>query len=246
MVVCGWGLQALMAYPGIWNSRYLNDFPKDGYATIGYPTPKLPEVSAPVWNHDILSVSGAIIPRSDRIRLCLEVSKDPFSLSIYAGPDAKGAVAQVTVSKAPMVSVTNDSGGRLLNDLGVTWKEKDDFIFNGHVFYSHSKGQLLWANLIEQSRISIQIGQQVRNIYIASAESQVRESLEHELSGGLRTWEAIFNERGYIPSGMGTGREMDYFSDTVAYAHLIHAAAQYLLYLDKKSDWSMHHISTLR
>jgi hypothetical protein len=29
----------------------------------------------------------------------------------------------------------------------------------------------------------------------------------HELAGGLRTWEAIFKEKGYVPTGIGAGTE---------------------------------------
>ena len=42
--------------------------------------------------------------------------------------------------------------------------------------------------------------------------------------------------------GMGTGSEWDHFSDTGGYAHLISAAAEYLLTLEGKRDWEMHHI----
>lgn len=73
---------------------------------------------------------------------------------------------------------------------------------------------------------------------------ELKAALEHELAGGLRTWEAIFNEYGYLPTGIGTHGIManvtrDEFSDTGAYAHLISAAAQWVIYLDGKRDWEM-------
>ena len=75
----------------------------------------------------------------------------------------------------------------------------------------------------------------------ASSEKDVRQWLTRELGGGLRTWEAIFDELGYIPTGIGTGQHWDGFSDTGGYAHLISAAAQWILYLHGENDWSGHH-----
>ena len=73
----------------------------------------------------------------------------------------------------------------------------------------------------------------------------VKAWLEHELGGGLRTWEAIYKTRGYIPTGIGCqstlpGMRYDEFSDTGGYAHLITAASQWLLYLEGKRDWEIH------
>jgi hypothetical protein len=73
-------------------------------------------------------------------------------------------------------------------------------------------------------------------------EAAVKVALERELGGGLRTWEAIFDEHGYIPSGMGTGQDFDHFSDSGGYAHLLHAAAEWLMYLEGKSDWEIHRV----
>jgi len=68
----------------------------------------------------------------------------------------------------------------------------------------------------------------------------VREALEKELAGGLRTWEAIFEAKGYIPSGLGAGGDWDKFSDSGGYAHLISAASQYILWMQKKRDWDVN------
>jgi hypothetical protein len=70
----------------------------------------------------------------------------------------------------------------------------------------------------------------------------VKAWLERELGCGLRTWEAILNEKGYIPTAIGSTYDWDKYSDTGGYAHLISAAAQWLLVLEGKNDWEMHHI----
>lgn len=79
---------------------------------------------------------------------------------------------------------------------------------------------------------------------------QVARWLERELGGGLRTWEAVFDEYGYVPTGIGCQTVFgettwDAFSDTGGYAHLISAAAQWILHLDGKQDWEAHHIPRL-
>lgn len=66
--------------------------------------------------------------------------------------------------------------------------------------------------------------------------------LERELGGGLRTWEAIFDEYGYIPTGIDAGRPnaevaWDGLSDAGGYAHLIAACAQWIFHLEGKRDW---------
>ena len=70
---------------------------------------------------------------------------------------------------------------------------------------------------------------------------------QRELGGGLRTWEAIWDEYGYIPTGIGCqgvvgDTRFDAFSDTGGYAHLISAAAQWILYLERKNDWEIHQL----
>ncbi|MCX7819794.1 MAG: hypothetical protein N2652_11420 [Kiritimatiellae bacterium] len=76
----------------------------------------------------------------------------------------------------------------------------------------------------------------------AVGEAEVRRTLERELGGGLRTWEAIFDEFGYVPTGIGCssvlpGTPFDRFSDTGGYAHLIQAAMQWIRYLRGEHDW---------
>jgi hypothetical protein len=80
----------------------------------------------------------------------------------------------------------------------------------------------------------------------AGAEDQLRRSIQRELAGGLRTWQAIFREKGYIPTGIGAGAQWDHFSDTGGYAHLIAAAAQWMMYLEGKRDWELHHVPQVR
>jgi hypothetical protein len=70
----------------------------------------------------------------------------------------------------------------------------------------------------------------------------VKAWLQRELGCGLRTWQGIFKEHGYIPTGSGCqsalpGVAWDEFSDNGGYAHLITAASMWLMYLEGKRDW---------
>ncbi|MFW6161298.1 MAG: hypothetical protein ACODAJ_00930 [Planctomycetota bacterium] len=80
----------------------------------------------------------------------------------------------------------------------------------------------------------------LEGLAVDAAEPKVKAWLERELGGGLRTWEAILDAKGYIPTGIGTGQHWDRFSDSGGYAHLLSAAAQWILYLEGKSDWEVH------
>jgi hypothetical protein len=95
----------------------------------------------------------------------------------------------------------------------------------------------LWE--VAQSRID------KPNYFPAISTTELVTTLERELAGGLRTWEAIFDVKGYIPTGLGNGScgagfAWDELSDTGGYAHLISAASQWLLYLEGKNDWQVH------
>jgi hypothetical protein len=57
-----------------------------------------------------------------------------------------------------------------------------------------------------------------------------------ELACGLRTWDAIFHQYGYVPTGIQAGADWEHFSETGGYAHLIAAAAQRLRYMDTPED----------
>jgi hypothetical protein len=85
----------------------------------------------------------------------------------------------------------------------------------------------------------------------AATGAEVQSALERQLGGGLRTWEAIFKAKGYIPTGLGTGNRgsdfsWDELSDTGGYAHLISAAAQWLIYLEGKRDWELQGLPAVR
>ena len=104
-----------------------------------------------------------------------------------------------------------------------------------------------WGNIVEHGRYALEFAGEKRILYFASSEAQLRTTLERQLGRGLRTWAAIFKEKGYIPTGlgaggMGGGYSWEDMSDSGGYAHLISACAQWLLYLDGQRDWEVHRL----
>lgn len=99
----------------------------------------------------------------------------------------------------------------------------------------------------EFGTIQDEINTAIQGLPGAELPGQLRGWMETESGSGLRTWEAVFDEYGYIPTGIGCnnpvpGMAWDELSDTGGYAHLISAAAQWLIYLEfvirnAKRDW---------
>jgi hypothetical protein len=246
MVTTGWALQALRANPGIWEKPYQANFSTDLRVYIeddsGITGP--PDASRATWK----TAAATLTIHSNRRALWItgDVPGDSISLKIHARPDAAGTHAAVKIGRDKSVSMTNAAGNGLVGTCQVIPADQAGFTFTLQLPYTVTKDQSLWANGVEHGRLSIVLGEDRRNLYLASPEEQVRGWLLHQLAGGLRTWEAIFQERGFIPTGIGTGRPMDNYSDTGAYAHLISAGAQWLLYLDNKFDWDQHHVPNLQ
>lgn len=88
---------------------------------------------------------------------------------------------------------------------------------------------------------------QCRAFFQNGMRGEVIAALEREISGSLRTWEAVFNEYGYIPTWIGChstlpGVPWDKFSDAGGYVHLISAAAQWMFLLEGRHDWEEQHV----
>lgn len=81
-----------------------------------------------------------------------------------------------------------------------------------------------------------------RRTLLTETEEQAIAALRRELGGGLRTWKAVFDDYGYIPSSIGgnaKGNEYEQRSDSTGYAHLLNACAQWLNVLEGRRDWDL-------
>lgn len=262
MIVAGWALQLLREYPGIWNERYERDFRDDARVYIspgvagdepqrtprpknsgGSPRliPSHPDHVQLRWTE--LELGGATLRLAsthDALHVAGEADGDLLALKIFSRPDGEGAFAEIAIRDGKL-SVANNAGETLLftgdaqtNDGRVT--------FSLRLPYTVCKGQKLWTNGVEHGRYSLAVGDARRNLYLASEEADVRAVLERQLGAGLRVWRAIFRQYGYIPTGINAGADWEFYSDSGGYAHLISAAAQWLLYLDGRNDWQVHHV----
>jgi len=246
MIVCGWAIQMLRAMPGLWEEPYRRQFSKDLRVYIDDPPPAEEGAAAgggaaaKARPAEVRLGAAKLSLRSTRLALCVTGSckSETLTVKIFDRPDAKGTHAAVALTAAGTISAVNDQR----QPLKVQGATTPGAAFVFQLPYTIAKGQNPWANGVEHGRYSIQVGKEVRNFYLASPEAHVADRLRHELAGGLRTWEAIFKEKGYIPTGMGRGGDWDHFSDSGGYAHLIGAAAQWLLYLDGRNDWQVHSV----
>jgi len=244
MTCCGWALQVLHARPGIWELPYKRRFAKDVRVRVCHSVAGKP--SEPAYSPVVLGgvrLEIAATPMALLLRGACEAGD--ATIRIFSRPDAAGRHAVVSLAKGKTVSAVNDEGQPLAVD-GSLRPEGEGIRFTAVLPFTVAKGQKPWANGVEHGRLSVQVGKGTRNLYLAADEKAVRRWLEHELAGGLRTWEAIFDELGYIPTGIGRSRQWDGMSDSGGYAHLISAAAQWLLYLQNKTDWESHEIPAVR
>lgn len=244
MVCCGWALQALRAYPGIWEERYRRDFSKDVRVYIDDPPPGSKLDPAPVTTLQLGRATLELRSTRNALHIKGRTKGELRSLKVFSRPEGQGSFVYVPFEKGPPVH--NDRDEKVMAHDYHFGPGESSFRFEVVLPYAVVPGQKFWANGVEHGRYSVQFGDERRNFYLASPEEQVKARLEHELAGGLRTWAAILDEKGYIPTGIGAGADWDHFSDSGGYAHLIAAAAQWLLVLDGQNDWQQHHVPPVR
>jgi hypothetical protein len=243
MVCCGRALQMLALWPDLWEERYRKHFARDVRVPfVDGPLPLDGKPSAAL--SEALSLGKtkvALAADATALYLTGECEVAGAKLELFARPDAAGPKAEVTIHKDARATATGAAGAPLLCEAHVAPAE-GALHFAVKLPFLIVKKQGAWWTAVEHGRCSIRCGDATRNLYTMSPAGRVRRALERELAGGLRIWEKIFRDRGYIPTGLdnrhsvGT-RKADDLSDSGGYAHLIAAAAQHLLYLDRRRDW---------
>ncbi|HEX7901036.1 MAG TPA: DUF1080 domain-containing protein [Planctomycetota bacterium] len=217
MVVCGWALQALEAFPGLW---------EEGVPVLDGPygvDTKPAEAMKDVAGFRVAAHPAALLVAG---------SAKGESVTVRVG--AKSGWADVTLRKNRRWDAVNDKG-ETLRVTGNTLSAPEGFVFEFALPWTSTKDQKPWANLIERGTYEI-AGAPFR---IASSEARVKAALRRELGEGLRTWKTLFDKLGYIPTGFG---RWDTYSDAGGYAHLLKAAAQWLLVLEGKRDWEVQRV----
>lgn len=239
MIVCGWALQALEEYGDIWEERHGPGAENDQAVLIEQFPPNVPtpEREAPFFEFRLGSATLGLSSSFHALKVRCEFSGEPQAIRMFSRPDGEGTFAAVVVNGKELVA-TNGAGEKLVLEKAEVKGTHKSMRVSFVLPYAVVKGQNPWANGIPHGRYSIQVGESLQNLYFTQEEEQVKRWLFYELGGGLRTWEAVFREKGYIPTGLGEPR-WERFSDTGGYAHLISAAAQYIFYLEGKKDWNI-------
>jgi len=240
MIVCGWALQLMRAYPGIWEERYERQFADDLRVYVADP-PANTVIETRAAETELNAVRLKLASSRDALTVSGEAPGDAVAFKVFSRPDGQDTYASIQIVKAKKAIAENDSGQPLEAETEVT-AIGNSIQFRVQIPYTVTKSQKLWANGLEHGRYSIAIGDETRNFYLASDQRQVEAWLKHELAGGLRTWEAILQDKGYIPTGMNAGFIWDGISDSGGYAHLISAASQWVFYLDDRRDWEVHRV----
>lgn len=245
LVVSACALQALRAYPGIWEERYRKEFGKDLLVRFLDTPPALDGRADDGYSRPI--EAGGLVLRlaADRRNLYLAGGSQggTAAITVFSGPDAAGRRAVLEIDKTAVRAVNGD-GAKLVERAKVTARG-DGFDFEVRLPFTVVKGQEPWATGIEHGRYSVRIGGATRNLYLMSTEEQVKRALERELVEGLKTWRRVLREKGFIPIALGKaniwtlgGTRVNKISDSGGYAHLLEASAQYLLYQQGKCDWA--------
>jgi hypothetical protein len=234
MVVSGWALQALAAQPGLWDGMVRKS--KD------VVVPFLPAGAS--FRVEGKPEPGACEPfELGGVKLQLAAHRNALVVhGTFAGDKAELRIgpASVTVTRGEPTAAVNDAG-ELLRVFAhqLPAKPGEPVTFEVALPFAVAKDQKWWANGVEFGIYPLVCNGAGRRFVLASREADVKAALERELAGGLRTWMAVFDAKGFIPTGMGAGGDWDKFSDSGGYAHLLSAASQYLLLLDGKRDWEM-------
>lgn len=241
MVACGWALEALKGNPGLWDRavelRRQKNTEKGKVDYVVHTKGDNEGRGAGILTRPFLIRLGS---SADSLRLTVERPYHPFDFRVFSDSDGHGTFAALHIDQA--VSIKNNFGDDLLFKVRQR-VVKDEIAFDIELPYTHVKGQKPWANAMEFGVMSLAAdGFEPANFLTVSSEKTVVAALQRELGQGLRTWEAIFDQYGYIPTGINAGGGWDEYSDTGGYAHLISAASQWILYLEGKSDWTLQHV----
>lgn len=219
MVVAGWALQALEAYPGLWEDPEAapvldGPYTLDAKAGERYGKPlTLGDVEIRVAGHPAaLLIAGSA--KGESASLAVEGARIALRKDrTWEAVDARGEALRMTAHVVPT---------------------PEGFAFELALPWTSAKDQRPWANLIERKSYAVGSGDVEASVRIASSEARVKAALRRELGQGLRAWKTLFERFGYIPTGIG---RWDAYSDAGGYAHLLKAGAQWLFVLEGKQDW---------
>ncbi len=241
------GLQLLREFPTAWDDPTAA---QDG----GFSVPMLRQprpVTHDGWTADMpraRTVGGAALSLASTPRqldLVLWNLQDGVRIAVEPLPPAAGQAAHIAVTPDGTVSASNAAGETLLCESRSQRRAAGRDVWV-RLPYTVAKGQTPWLNGVEDGRLLLRVGDETVPLHFHSSTDTVRAALQQELADGLRAWQQVFEEWGYIPTGWYPPREKRSWgamSDTGGYAHLLTAIAAYLDLQAGRPSWK--HVTAL-
>jgi len=144
--------------------------------------------------------------------------------------------AEFKVKADGAVEAMNHKGERLTGIQAAAQADRGGFRFELRIPYTMSApDQVLWANGVENARLSLRCGQSCRDLYIQSSEQRATAFLERYLSQAFTYWRGVFDKNGgFIPVHF---KYQAGHSESGGPAHLLKALSAYVMYLERKCWW---------
>ena len=231
MVVCGWSCQALNKWPELWTESIGQLFGKLPLVAIHHPNMDPSPAKFTTFNleNQPLELSASLN------QLTLRIPNPPrqLDLQILSADGSQGCNLKL---KNMEIQGTNLLSEKI--QLEHRWQNSSNAsILQVEIPFTVRKGQTAWLNGVELGKYQLSLAGKKQEFVLATQPAHVKMLLQRELVEGLATWQRVFKEKGYLPTGLDAGGDWDHYSDSGAYAHLICACAQHLHLLHGKQDW---------
>jgi hypothetical protein len=247
MVLGAWGLQLLDHFPDAWER--IAEQKRDDAVRVAFrqQPPKLDGLADSGYVA-LGKTDAALHAASDIKNLYVHgaSSEDRVTFTVFGEADGQGNRAEVTVF-ADGTGEARMADGTKVTCSAATHETKDGWTFELRLPYAINKQQARWGTAMETAYLSVKTDGRIQNLFFLSNTERIRTYLEREVGGGLAVWKRVFDEIGYIPTAFHYGRTIredmgshnwfDGASDLGGYAHLLTAAAEYLLYKQGRPDW---------
>lgn len=229
MLLCGAAiaLQLMEAFPAAWESWY-----RQQHAADARVSDKLTELP-------VLAKSGPVEMAWTSSSLLLR-ARPPLKLLLASATSGDDAIATISLDAAGRATAVNGQRAALR----IIAARQSDGRVALELPFTMAKSQKRWLNAVEDSRwiAKLDDGAPCALLFLSRPET-VRARLALELSDGLRFWQKVFKDKGYVPVSIAIGKtpaiaDAD-LSDAAGYAFLIAAIAEYSVWLNGERDWEL-------
>ena len=219
-------LQLLGAFPNAWESWRNTQHPADARVT---------ERLTPLVTDGVALVELGWTPSSLVVR-----TRGPRALMFAPLPPATGLRATVTIEADGRAAAVAEDG----SPLQLAFAPQPDGRVDLEIPFTVVRQQKRWLNAFEEARWTLAVdGSVPRNLLFLSTPDAVRARLAVEVADGLRFWQKVIKECGYVPAAVLPGKGKDLpgadLSDAGGCAYLLAGIAEYLTWLNNSRDWEL-------